>query len=69
MKKILAIALAVLMVLSLAACGSSNQGNTTTKKGESADILPRNAVSSDVKIPDDFKIGMICASLSFSRLP
>ena len=60
MKKILAIALAVLMVLSLAACGSSNQGNTTTKKGESADILPRNAVSSDVKIPDDFKIGMIC---------
>lgn len=59
MKKILAIALAVLMVLSLAACGSSNPGNTT-KKGESADILPRNAVSSDVKIPDDFKIGMIC---------
>lgn len=61
MKKILAIALAVLMVLSLAACGNSNPGGTTpTKKGESADILPRNAVSSDVKIPDDFKIGMIC---------
>lgn len=59
MKKILAIVLAAIMVLSLAACG----GTATTgddKKGETADLMPRKEITTTVTVPDDFKIGMIC---------
>ena len=59
MKKILAIVLAAIMVLSLAACG----GTATTgddKKGETADLMPREEITTTVTVPDDFKIGMIC---------
>lgn len=58
MKRLLAIVLAALMVLSLAAC-STGSGNDDTK-GMSDDILPRQSISSNVEIPADFKIGMIC---------
>ncbi len=59
MKKLLAIVLATLMIFALTACGGSG---SSSKKGESAEILPRNEVkaTSSVTIPSDFKIGMIC---------
>ena len=57
MKKILCVVLALAMLLSFAACG----GDTAeTTKGVGADILPRLEIKSDVTVPDDFKIGMIC---------
>lgn len=62
-KKILAIALAVLMcatmVVSFASC-TKDEG--AEKKGMGADLLPRNTVTKTegVTIPEDFKIGMIC---------
>ncbi len=53
-KKILSAALAALLLVSiLASCGSSG------KKGESADVLPRLAITSSVTVPADFKIGLI----------
>ncbi len=58
MKKLLAIVLAALMVLSLAACSTGTADND--KKGVSDDILPRKEITTTVQIPDDFKIGMIC---------
>ena len=58
MKKLLAIVLAALMVLSLAACSTGSAD--TDKKGVSDDILPRKDITTTVQIPDDFKIGMIC---------
>ncbi len=58
MKKLLAIVLAALMVLSLAACSTGTTDND--KKGVSDDILPRKEITTTVQIPDDFKIGMIC---------
>lgn len=63
MKKILAMLLAVVMLLTLVACGNTTDDQKTpenTQKGESAELLPREEVKSDVTIPDDFKIGMIC---------
>ena len=63
MKKILAFLLAAMMVLAFAACGEDNGGTPTPTpdvKGMSADVLPRNAMTSTVEIPADFKIGMIC---------
>ena len=59
MKKILCAILAVAMLLGLVACGNSGEtGNTL--KGEGTEILPRLEIKSDVTVPDDFKIGMIC---------
>ena len=58
MKKLLAIVLAALMVLSLAACSTGTTDNE--KKGVSDDILPRKEITTTVQVPDDFKIGMIC---------
>ena len=64
MKKILAFVLAAIMLLSLAACGNKDGGTSTpngdSATGETADLLPRKDVTSDVTVPDDFKIGMIC---------
>ena len=58
MKKLLAIVLAALMVLSLAACSTGTTDND--RKGVSDDILPRKEITTTVQVPDDFKIGMIC---------
>ncbi len=58
MKRLLAIVLAALMVLSLAACSTGSSSDDT--KGMSDDILPRLDISSNVEVPADFKIGMIC---------
>lgn len=58
MKKLIALLLAVAMLVCFAGCGSNS--GTDTKKGVSEDILPRNEITSEVAIPDDFKIGMIC---------
>lgn len=61
MKKIISAILAVVMLVSMCSLAGCN-GKDDQKKasGVSADILPRNEIKSDVKIPDDFKIGMIC---------
>lgn len=58
MKKIVALLLCLAMLFAFAGCGNTN--DDAQKKGVSEDILPRLSISSDVKIPDDFKIGMIC---------
>ena len=59
MKKILCAVLALAIVLSFAACGGK-KSTTTETKAEGAELLPRQEIKSDVTIPDDFKIGMIC---------
>ena len=55
-KKILALTLTVLMLatlcVSFASCGKK-------RLGESEDLLPRKEITSNVTIPDDFKIGLI----------
>lgn len=59
MKKLLAVLLAGLLTVGcLAGCGKDS--GKTAKKGEGAEILPRQEIKSDVTVPDDFKIGMIC---------
>lgn len=58
MKKILCAILAVALVLSLAACGGGSK--KAELKGVGADILPRLEIKSEVTVPSDFKIGMIC---------
>ncbi len=59
MKKLLAVLLAGLLTVGcLAGCGKGS--NKSSKKGEGAEILPRQEIKSDVTVPDDFKIGMIC---------
>ena len=58
-KKVLAVVLAVLFVAS-AFVGCSNGGADNSKKGESAEIIAREPITSDVQIPADFKIGLIC---------
>lgn len=62
MKKITAMLLCLAMLFAFAGCGSKDTGSggTNTKKGVTEDILPRLEVKSEVTIPDDFKIGMIC---------
>ena len=58
-KKVLALVLAVLMVatacVALSSCGKKDK-----KQGESEELLPRQAVTNDVTVPADFKIGLIC---------
>ena len=60
MKKVLSVILAVAMLLCMAACNGNNASTGNALKGESADILPRLEIKSDVSVPADFKIGMIC---------
>jgi basic membrane protein A len=60
MKKILCAILAVAMLLSLVACGGNTASTGDALKGEGAEILPRLEIKSDVTVPEDFKIGMIC---------
>lgn len=62
MKKITAMLLCLAMLFAFAGCGSKNTGSDSSnaKKGVSEDILPRLEVTSEVTVPDDFKIGMIC---------
>ncbi|MEE1238577.1 MAG: BMP family ABC transporter substrate-binding protein [Acutalibacteraceae bacterium] len=62
MKKITTMLLCLAMLFAFAGCGSKNTSSdgNNAKKGVSADILPRLEVTSEVTVPDDFKIGMIC---------
>ncbi len=61
MKKLIALALALVLCLcSFTACGKENTSSDAAQTGETADLLPRKEIKSDVTIPDDFKIGMIC---------
>ncbi len=61
MKKLLAILLVGLLVVGcFAGCGDAKKTGTGSAKGETAEILPRLDVKSEVTVPDDFKIGMIC---------
>ncbi|MBE6719125.1 MAG: BMP family ABC transporter substrate-binding protein [Ruminococcaceae bacterium] len=57
-KKIVAVILAAVLLVVAAFAGCS--GAKDTKKGESAEIIAREEIKSDVKIPEDFKIGLIC---------
>ncbi len=59
MKRLISVLLVVAMLFCFAGCGD-NGNQDVEKKGVSADILPRLEVSTEVEIPDDFKIGMIC---------
>lgn len=58
MKKILAILLSLALVFAFAGCGNGN--DTAEVKGVGDDILPRLDVVSEITVPEDFKIGMIC---------
>ena len=64
MKKIIAALMCLTMLFAMSACGSKGTGSGSTsgdaKKGVSEDILPRLDIKSEVSVPDDFKIGMIC---------
>lgn len=59
-KKIVSLALAVVLCLgaciALGSCGK-DEGKTL---GEGAELLPREEVKSDVTIPETFKVGLIC---------
>lgn len=58
LKKILAVFMAVALIVTVfAACGKKEEGE---KKGMSADLLPRQEIKTEVKIPAEFKIGLIC---------
>lgn len=62
LKKVLAVLMAVALIVTVfAACGKKEEGNTPAQKhGMSADILPRQEIKTDVKVPAEFKIGLIC---------
>ena len=64
MKKLTAMLLCLAMLFAFAGCGSKDTGSGsnagTAKKGVTEDVLPRLDIKSDVPVPDDFKIGMIC---------
>ena len=57
-KKILSLSLALLMILGCLAVFASCSGSKK-RLGESAELLPRNAITSNVTVPSDFKIGLI----------
>lgn len=63
LKKILAVLMAVAIIVTVfAACGKKDEGGSkpAEKKGMSAEILPRQEIKTDVKVPAEFKIGLIC---------
>ncbi len=56
--KVLAVLMALVLVIGcFAACSSDGKKEVL---GESAELIKREEIKSDVKIPDDFKIGLIC---------
>ena len=58
LKKVLAVLMALALIVTVfAACGKGDEGD---KKGMSDEILPRLEIKTDVKIPAEFKIGLIC---------
>ena len=59
MKRLLAVLMALTMLLVLTACGG-NKGNEQNATGMTEDVLPRLEVKSEVTVPADFKIGLIC---------
>ena len=61
-KKILAVLMALVLVIGCFAACSKDGGEDTTPEvlGESAELIPRADITSDVEIPADFKIGLIC---------
>lgn len=63
LKKVLAILMAVVLIVTVfAACGKKDEGGSkpAEKKGMSAEVLPRQEIKTDVKVPAEFKIGLIC---------
>lgn len=63
LKKVLAVLMAVALIVTVfAACGKKDDSKPTPaeNKGMSADVLPRQEIKTDVKIPAEFKIGLIC---------
>lgn len=63
LKKVLAVLMAVALIVTVfAACGKKEEGGNkpAEKTGMSADLLPRQEIKTGVKIPAEFKIGLIC---------
>lgn len=62
LKKVLAVLMAVALIVTVfAACGKKEEGPKPAENhGMSADILPRQEIKTDVKVPAEFKIGLIC---------
>lgn len=60
-KKLVAVVLAVILVVcAFAGCSNGGGSKSTEKKGMSADVIARADIKSDVTVPKDFKIGLIC---------
>ncbi len=59
-KKIIALVLAAVLIVAAALVGCSKGGTENEVKGESAEIIAREDITSDVEVPADFKIGLIC---------
>lgn len=60
-KKLVAVVLAVVLVVcAFAGCSNSGGSKSTEQKGVSADVIARADIKSDVTVPKDFKIGLIC---------
>lgn len=65
LKKVLAVFMAIALIVTVfAACGKKEGGakpdETPKKLGMSEDILPRQEIKTDIKVPAEFKIGLIC---------
>lgn len=60
MKKVLALALAAIMVFALAACGENPTGGEDTPEGMTEGILPEQKLTKDFEIPNTLKFGLIC---------
>ncbi len=59
-KKIIAMILAAVLLIAAAFAGCAGGGSANEVKGESAEIIAREEIKSDVQVPADFKIGLIC---------
>ncbi len=57
MRRIVALVLTFVLCLSLAAC---SKGGEKQKLGVTDDLLPRQEIKTEVTVPEDFKIGLIC---------